>query len=56
MGRGCDFLQKVNTEEEALQNGFAHTSKDHGMKAEDMTTEMCATAISFIRRSLKEKC
>jgi predicted small metal-binding protein len=47
----CDYVVKGNTEDEILQNGFAHASKEHGMKAEDMTPEMRAKAISLIRRS-----
>ena len=47
----CDYVATGNTEEEVLQNGFAHASKEHGMKAEDMKPEMRQKAISLMRRS-----
>jgi predicted small metal-binding protein len=49
MGRDCDFVAKGNSVDEVIQNGFAHASKEHGMKAEDMTPEMRAKAISLIK-------
>lgn len=47
----CDYVVKGNTEDEILQKGFEHASKEHGMKKEDMTPEMRAKAISLIKRS-----
>lgn len=47
----CDYVARGNTEEEVLQDGFAHASKEHGMKAEDMRPEMRQKAVSLIKRS-----
>ena len=47
----CDYVAWGNTEEEVLQDGFAHASKEHGMKAEDMRPEMRQKAVSLIKRS-----
>lgn len=47
----CDYVVKGNTEEEVLRDGFVHASKEHGMKAEDMTSEMRQKAISLMHRS-----
>lgn len=47
----CDYVATGNTEDEVLKDGFAHASKEHGMKAEDMTPEMRQKAVSLIKRS-----
>lgn len=46
----CNYVAKGNTEDEVL-NGFAHASKAHGMKAEDMTPKMRQKAVSLMKRS-----
>lgn len=51
MGIECDYVATGNTEKEVLQNGFAHASAEHGMKAEDMTAEMRGKAITLMQTS-----
>jgi predicted small metal-binding protein len=39
-GFDCDYVVKGETEEEVMKNGAEHVQKVHGIKEEDMTTEM----------------
>ena len=47
----CNYVAKRNTEDEVLRDGFAHASKEHGMKPENMTPDMRQKAVSLIKRS-----
>jgi len=47
----CNYVAKGSTEDEVLKDGFAHASKAHGMKAEDMTPQMRQKAVSLMKRS-----
>ena len=46
----CEYKATGNTIDEVLQNGFAHASKEHGMKPSDMTPEMRQMAITLIKQ------
>ena len=47
----CNYVAKGNNEDEVLKDGFAHASRAHGMKAEEMTPAMRQKAVSLIKRS-----
>jgi predicted small metal-binding protein len=51
-GFDCKFVAKGKTEEEIMQKAVEHAMKDHGMKPEDMTSEMKEKIRSHIHKSL----
>ena len=51
-GFDCKFVVKGKTVEEIMQKASDHAMKDHGMKPEDMTTEMQTKIKSLIHKSL----
>ena len=50
-GFDCDYVVKGETEEEVMKNGTEHVQKVHGIKEEDITTEMKQKIRGFIRTS-----
>jgi predicted small metal-binding protein len=50
-GFECDYVVKGETDEEVLRNGGEHAMTVHGMKAEDITTEMKQKLKGLIRSS-----
>ena len=50
-GFDCDYVVKGETEEEVMNNGTEHVQKVHGIKEEDITTEMKQKIRGFIRTS-----
>lgn len=48
-GFDCDYVVKGETEEEVMKNGAEHVQKVHGIKEEDMTTEMKQKIRGLIR-------
>lgn len=50
-GFDCDYVVKGETEEEVMKNGGEHAMKVHGMKQEEMTSEMKQKLKGLIRNS-----
>jgi predicted small metal-binding protein len=50
-GFDCDYVVRGETEEEVMKNGVEHAMKDHGMKEEDITSEMKQKIRGVIRSS-----
>ena len=48
-GFECDHVIKGQTEEEVVKNGAEHAIKEHGMKSEDMTSEMKEKIRALVR-------
>jgi predicted small metal-binding protein len=48
-GFDFDYVVKGETEEEVMKNGTEHVQKVHGIKEEDMTTEMKQKIRGLIR-------
>ena len=48
-GFDCDYVVKDETEEEVMKNGTENVQKVHGIKEEDMTTEMKQKIRGLIR-------
>ena len=51
VGFDCGFVAKGKTEEEILAQCAEHATKDHGMKPEDITSELKEKIKSNIRKS-----
>jgi predicted small metal-binding protein len=50
-GFDCDYVVRGETEEDVMKNGVEHAMKDHGMKEEDITSEMKQKIRGVIRSS-----
>jgi predicted small metal-binding protein len=51
VGFDCKFVAKGKTEDEILAQCAAHATKDHGMKPEDITSELKEKIKSNIHKS-----